>query len=44
VNLRTPTNVAVVQFFTNLGAALELTIITAVIVSIMMVRWRYGRR
>ena len=40
VNLRTPTNVAVVQFFTNLGAALELTIITAVIVSIMMVRWR----
>jgi membrane-associated phospholipid phosphatase len=40
VSLRTPTNVAVVQFFTNLGGALELTIITAVILVIMMVRWR----
>ena len=40
VSLRTPQNVAVVQFFTNLGGALELTIITAAIVTIMVFRWR----
>ena len=39
-SLRTPQNVAVVQFFTNLGGALGLTIITVVIVTIMVVRWR----
>ena len=40
VSLRTPQNVAVVQFFTDLGGALELTIITVVVVTIMVVRWR----
>jgi len=40
VSLRTPQNVAVVQFFTDLGGALELTIITVVIVTLMVVRWR----
>jgi membrane-associated phospholipid phosphatase len=40
VSLRTPQNVAVVQFFTDLGGALRLTVITVVIVTIMVVRWR----
>ena len=40
VSLRTPQNVAVVQFFTDLGGALKLTIITVVVVTIMVVRWR----
>ena len=38
--LRTPQNVAVVHFFTDLGGAVELTIITAAIVTIMVFRWR----
>ena len=40
VSLRTPHNVAVVHFFTDLGGAVELTIITAAIVTIMVFRWR----
>ena len=40
VSLRTPQNVALAQFFTDLGGALKLTMITAVIVTIMIVRWR----
>ncbi len=40
VSLRTPQNVALVQFFTDLGGALKLTMITVVIVTIMVVRWR----
>ena len=40
VSLRTPQNVALVEFFTDLGGALKLTIITVVIVTIMVVRWR----
>jgi hypothetical protein len=38
VSLRTPQNVAVVQFFSDLGSAIELTIITVVVVTIMVVR------
>jgi membrane-associated phospholipid phosphatase len=40
VSLRTSQNVALVQFFTDLGGAVKLTIITVVIVTIMVVRWR----
>jgi membrane-associated phospholipid phosphatase len=40
VSLRTPQNVALGQFFTDLGGALKLTIITAVLVTILVVRWR----
>jgi undecaprenyl-diphosphatase len=40
VSLRTPQNVALAQFFTDLGGALKLTVITAIIVTIMVVRWR----
>ena len=40
VSLRTPQNVALAQFFTDLGGALKLTMITVVIVTIMVVRWR----
>ena len=40
VSLRTPQNVALGQFFTDLGGALKLAIITAAIVTIMVVRWR----
>ena len=40
ISLRTPQNVALGQFFTDLGGALKLTIITAAIVTIMVVRWR----
>jgi hypothetical protein len=38
--LRTPQNVAVAQFITNLGGAMGLTMITVVIVVVMTVRWR----
>ena len=40
VTLRTPQNVAVVHFFTDLGGVVKLTIITLAIVTIMVVRWR----
>ena len=40
ISLRTPQNVAVAQFITNLGGAIGLTMITVVIVVIMTVRWR----
>jgi membrane-associated phospholipid phosphatase len=40
IGLRTPRNVALVHFFTNLGGVLELSIITAVVVLVMMWRWR----
>lgn len=40
ISLRTPQNVAVAQFITNLGGAVGLTIITTVIVTFMTVRWR----
>jgi membrane-associated phospholipid phosphatase len=40
VSLRTPQNVAVVHFFTDLGGVVKLTIITMAIVTIMVVRWR----
>ena len=40
ISLRTPQNVAVAQFITNLGGAVGLTIITIVIVTVMTVRWR----
>jgi membrane-associated phospholipid phosphatase len=40
VSLRTLQNVALWQFFTDLGGALKLTIITVVIVTIMVVHWR----
>jgi len=39
ISLRIPQNVAFVQFFTDLGGALKLTIITVVIVTIMVIRW-----
>jgi len=40
VSSRTPQNVAVAQFITNLGGAVGLTFITVAIVIIMTVRWR----
>ena len=40
VTLRTPQNVAVVHFFTDLGGVVKLTIITLAIATIMVVRWR----
>lgn len=40
VSLRTPQNVAIAQFLTNLGGAIGLTVITLVIVTIMTLRWR----
>jgi len=40
VSLRTPHNVAIAQFITNLGGVIGLTVITAAIVVIMTVRWR----
>ena len=40
VSLRTPHNVAIAQFITNLGGSIGLTMITVVIVVIMTVRWR----
>ena len=40
MSLRNPANVAVIQFFTNLGGWLELTIITASVLVIMTLRWR----
>ena len=40
VTVRTPQNVAVVHFFTDLGGVVKLTIITLAIVTIMVVRWR----
>jgi undecaprenyl-diphosphatase len=40
VELRTPTNVAVVQFFTNLGGGVWMTVITMVIVATMTIVWR----
>ena len=40
VSLRTPQNVALGQFFTDLGGALKLTVISVLIVTIMVVRWR----
>jgi hypothetical protein len=40
ISLRTPQNVAVAQFFTNLGGVIGLTIVTVGIVVVMTVRWR----
>ncbi len=40
VELRTPTNIAVVQFFTNLGGGVWMTVITLVIVATMTIVWR----
>jgi undecaprenyl-diphosphatase len=40
ISLRTPQNVAVAQFITNLGGVIGLTVITLVIVVIMTLRWR----
>ncbi len=40
MSLRTPTNVAVAQFLTNLGGPIGLTIILIIIVAIMTIRWR----
>jgi membrane-associated phospholipid phosphatase len=40
ISLRTPQNVAVAQFLTNLGGAVGLTIITVAILTIMTLRWR----
>ena len=40
VSLRTPHNVAIAQFITNLGGVIGLTVITVVIVVVMTVRWR----
>ena len=40
VSLRTPHNVAIAQFITDLGGVIGLTVITAAIVVIMTVRWR----
>jgi len=40
ISLRTPQNVALAQFITNLGGAIGLAILTIVIVVVMTVRWR----
>ena len=40
IRLRTPQNVALAQFITNLGGTIGLTILTIVIVVVMTVRWR----
>ena len=40
VSLRTPHNVAIARFITDLGGVIGLTVITAAIVVIMTVRWR----
>ena len=40
ISLRTPQNVAVAQFITNLGGPIGLSVITVVIVVVMTVRWR----
>ena len=40
IRLRTPHNVALAQFITNLGGTIGLTILTIVIVVVMTVRWR----
>ncbi|HET9649973.1 MAG TPA: phosphatase PAP2 family protein [Microlunatus sp.] len=40
VSLRTPQNVAIAKFLTNLGGAVGLTVITLVIVTVMTLRWR----
>jgi len=40
IRLRTPQNVALAQFITNLGGAIGLAILTIVIVVVMTVRWR----
>jgi len=40
ISLRTPQNVALAQFITNLGGTIGLTILTIVIVVVMTVRWR----
>ena len=40
ISLRTPHNVAVAQFITNLGGVIGLTMITVAIVVVMTVRWR----
>src|SRR4051812_24949000 len=40
MSLRTPTNVAVAQFLTNLGGPVGLTIILIVVVAIMTICWR----
>ena len=40
ISLRTPHNVAIAQFITNLGGAIGLTTITVVIAVIMTIRWR----
>ena len=40
ISLRTPQNVALAQFITNLGGTIGLTILTSVIVVVMTVRWR----
>ena len=40
ISLRTPQNVALAQFITNLGGTIGLTIITVAIVVVMTIRWR----
>lgn len=40
ISLRTPANVSVIHFLTNLGGTVELSIITAIVLVIMMWRWR----
>ena len=40
ISLRTPTNVALVNAFTQLGGTIGMSIITATIVVIMTIRWR----
>lgn len=40
ISLRTPTNVAVAQFLTNLGGPIGLTIILIIIVAVMTICWR----
>jgi membrane-associated phospholipid phosphatase len=40
ISLRTPQNVAVAQFITDLGGTTGLTVITVVIVVVMTLRWR----
>jgi membrane-associated phospholipid phosphatase len=40
ISLRTPHNVAVAQFITDLGGTIGLTVITVVIVIAMTLRWR----
>lgn len=40
IGLRTPAMVAAVQFFTNLGGTLWMTVITIVVIAIMTIVWR----